>query len=635
MRAICESCSKAQPLDWQRGDLCIHCGLAVREEARCFWCAKWTPLAKFCRKCGADVLEDPALYAPARMLKDAGTDRFTIPKLLREFDRDRIETFRAIYQTQAAIVAAHVSDLAFVETFLHHRVWSTELEDRLTGELPWPEGKELPLIHWPAERRLQAIAEGSPVPLTVALASIALYSAGDWKMQDSVASLAEDEDRRLGEEALLALTHWRAVQEAGLPKQMRYRAEELLRACHDRAQASVRLAGLFPEKYPVDAAMLGSENPDLRFAAALAAGNTDALRAKCLGDSTPEAERHAAYCRLASLSALDPQVADCLHLLEDDHLSEVLWLLMRNKRAYPLLTTVLLRLLAQKEDRRIRERAATLLSSDLSHETAVAVSNLNPADTDMATILLRSTMPPETFALVGARLIDGGVFRASLYGMDNAAKAGNMPDGFVPANYARADEQRRSELIRFAEAQLSERDCEPLQDFLIRLCFEERGGAQHSAWSSMYRLCLSRGHQTVCPFQLEAKAVNRIFGTMDRFLRVFADFLSGTEWRDDVIIFSPLERFLRYTDDDVYQHVCEAGAARDYIEAIATLIECEETRGSIGNDAFYPLIGIAAACPELRPGIEAKLNKLVQNPMFQSNADYAIRRIEQLTAGNQ
>src|SRR5258708_19842521 len=100
MRAICEVCSGAQLTDWKPGDLCIHCGHAVRRESLCFWCAKWTPAGKYCRRCGAAVIEDP-LYGPARMLREAGTGRFTIPPQLREVRPDPIENFTPIYPPPA------------------------------------------------------------------------------------------------------------------------------------------------------------------------------------------------------------------------------------------------------------------------------------------------------------------------------------------------------------------------------------------------------------------------------------------------------------------------------------------------------------------------------------------------------
>src|SRR5215510_7808189 len=144
MRAICEVCSRPQPVDWKPGDLCIHCGQAVRRETRCFWCARWTPAGKYCRLCGAAVVED-SLYGAARMLREAGTDRFTIPKMLAELDPEQVDNFTHIYQRHAAAMRRHVEHVSFLENFLEQRAWSDALEEELIAQLPWP-GETLELL---------------------------------------------------------------------------------------------------------------------------------------------------------------------------------------------------------------------------------------------------------------------------------------------------------------------------------------------------------------------------------------------------------------------------------------------------------------------------------------------------------
>ncbi len=137
MRAICDSCAKPQPLDWRGGDHCVWCGEAVRREVRCFWCANWTPAVKFCRTCGAATV-DANVYGAARMLKDAGCDRFTVPRQLAELEPDQIENFTRIYQEHAAVAAHHVEQVEFLEQFLQQKHWSAALDDSLAPELPWP-----------------------------------------------------------------------------------------------------------------------------------------------------------------------------------------------------------------------------------------------------------------------------------------------------------------------------------------------------------------------------------------------------------------------------------------------------------------------------------------------------------------
>src|SRR5262245_25079029 len=205
MRALCEGCGKHQPPDWKAGDLCSYCGKAVRRDVRCYWCAKWVPAAKFCRSCGAVIVEE-RLYGAARMLKDAGTDRFTIPKQLVEFDPDQIENFTRIYQRHAIAVARHVDEVRFLERFLRQKHWSAELEDRLIPQLPWneetldrmshprtPEGDDL--------ANAKAIRESSPFDVTCCLASLVRLRLDDWSAYDDAAGTFHSGDAALRAEA--------------------------------------------------------------------------------------------------------------------------------------------------------------------------------------------------------------------------------------------------------------------------------------------------------------------------------------------------------------------------------------------------------------------------------------------------
>src|SRR6185369_9153567 len=156
MRAICEACSRPQPIDWQAGDLCTGCGQAVRPEVRCFWCVKWTPAGgKYCRSCGAGVVPG-RLFGPARMLKDAGVDRFGVPKMLAEMDPEQVENFSNIYNRHSSALNRHVDHMRFLERFLQRKDWSDAVEEDLIVQLPWPDErlKAFTLPPDPAERTI-------------------------------------------------------------------------------------------------------------------------------------------------------------------------------------------------------------------------------------------------------------------------------------------------------------------------------------------------------------------------------------------------------------------------------------------------------------------------------------------------
>ena len=198
MRAVCENCSQPQPAGWQSGDLCVHCGHAVRRDIRCFWCVKWTPSSgKFCRHCAAGVVEARLLGA-ARMLKSAGVDRFGVPKMLAELDPEQIENFTNIYQRHASVLTRHVDHLVFVESFLQHKNWSDSLEEELIAQLPWKDDrlKALSSPANPAEYAVGgdrsreeclaaacAISAVTPFPHTHALAAVVRLLLDDWEAQ--------------------------------------------------------------------------------------------------------------------------------------------------------------------------------------------------------------------------------------------------------------------------------------------------------------------------------------------------------------------------------------------------------------------------------------------------------------------
>src|SRR5947209_8189113 len=123
MRAICEACDHPQPLDWKPGDLCIECGQAVRRETRCFWCAKWTPAGKFCRRCVAAVVED-RLYVARSRLEDAVRYRFTVHNMLVQLDPDPVLNVAQIYQRHAGTMGRQVAHLRLLDAFHRQRHWS-------------------------------------------------------------------------------------------------------------------------------------------------------------------------------------------------------------------------------------------------------------------------------------------------------------------------------------------------------------------------------------------------------------------------------------------------------------------------------------------------------------------------------
>ena len=275
MRAVCDSCAGAQPPDWKSGDLCTNCGLIARREQRCHWCAGWTPEGKFCRGCGAQTVDDES-YPAARMLKHAGVDQFSIIERLTSLEPDHREHLTRMYQRQAALVARHVDDLAFVETYLRHTGRAQVLDDELTNTLPVSDERmaELKLaasVVGSDGHRLREISGSTPFGSTAELAVVAMVrlSVADTDLLDAdsleVARLAlHSNNPDTVDEAVAAFGHWSVVLRTS-PLIRKYELLEILED-HPSLEASIAVC-LLQGNREIDRGLLASRDPDIAFAA--------------------------------------------------------------------------------------------------------------------------------------------------------------------------------------------------------------------------------------------------------------------------------------------------------------------------------------------------------------------------------
>lgn len=549
MRAVCEACDRPQPVGWQAGDLCVHCGAAVRRDLRCFWCAQWTPAARFCRHCGAETV-DEALYGAARMLKDAGTDRFTVPKLLRELDPEQVENFTRIYQRQAAVVARLVDDLRLCEGELGRDGWSAAAEDELVPTLPW-DAKRLAAMAPPgppdadAAERLRAIHQGHPLPLARTLAALARLRRDEAEALSDARAALTHADAAVREAAALILAGWRAQTCFRLGDLDR----ELIAILRSLAgtPAAVRLAYLGARDAVLPSDALDHPDPDTAFTAALAAGDLPRLRAALAGDVL---QRRAAGCALARRGAHDglaPLLADADETVRD----EVLHALAAAKAPAPALAEPLLAIVADDADAHRRERAARVLARDCPPGRAPLLAALARDDRAIWQGLLQSpAVPPEDLHAIGLILLRRGRFSMSQYGLADAAKPGRMPAGFVPAAWPEADDAARRELCRFAETQLGHRDDEELHRFLLHVVFgEETATVRAAAWWSLHRWYRHGGeHRGEGPLRLEPTAIRRFFPSLADFVRRLAAVLADHDTLKEVGLYDRLAGLLGYGD---------------------------------------------------------------------------------------
>ncbi len=544
MRAVCEACDRPQPIDWKPGDLCVHCGKVARREVRCFWCVKWTPEAKFCRSCGAAIV-DPRDFGAARMLKDAGTDRFTIPKLLGELDPGQIENFRRIYQRHSIAVERHAMELRRLEEKLDRKDWSARFEDAMTAKLPLPEG-ELAALEDPKAR---------PVPVVNDLALLVQFIDGEVNVRQARGLLSHG-DTDLSFEAAMTFSHWRVLARHGMLDDRRWILDKL-RQREPRPAIAVRIAQLGGEVTPAVRDALASRDADIAFQAALALGDIDQLAGRA---SDPDAlVRYAAGDRLAELGAAGPLVR-ILPSLDAEYQERILRTLHSRRQPVPLLRPTLFEIAESAGERGVRAWACFALCHGCPPSDALRIAKAGQGDSQVyQTLLQQANLPPESLEALGAFLAGRSHFHMHQYGMADIAQPGRMPTHFVPRHFEQASDETRVEMIRFAEEQLGNAEDEALHRFLIQLKFDARRSPEvHSAvWSSLHRWYYRIEVGNMGPMTLGRSSAERFFGSLPAFLGALAGFLHRHDSLAELFVRDPLTRFLRYRDDDFDASVAE------------------------------------------------------------------------------
>lgn len=571
MRALCEACGQPQPPDWSPGDQCVHCGKGVRRDVRCFWCAKWTPAAKFCRSCGAETV-DPRLYGAARMLKDAGTDRFTVPKQLAAFDPDQVENFSRIYQRHSTAVARHVDELRFLERFLRQKPWSAALEDQLVPQLPWPEA-QLAQMSGPALpagddlSTAKAIHASTPFPATRSLAALVRLKLDDWSAHREAISVFHTEDPTLRAEAALVLTSWRVLSAVGRPRDDGRAVFEELQRSPFKIEAAVRLGLLGHPDPELLREALASPEPETAFGAALVLGDVDRLRAALNGG---DLEKVAAGHKLIALGVIQA-VVETVEKSPLEIQQELVEGLVRRKGPAPEAADTLLKIVETTEDKTLRERAARVLCRQLRPDWALRIARAAKDDRSIYQSLLQAEdLPPESALELGDFLLQGGRFAMHQYGLSSVAEKGRMPFTFVPTRFATADEKTQGELLRFAEVQLGHGGDEELHRFVLGVAFGPHPAKiRAAAWWVLHRGYRAKGeYRGEGPFKLEKHLIEGYFGSVGAFVPKLAAVLRDRDTLKEVGYYEMIAHLLSSADDDAIQAFQDDGAGEELLDAL-------------------------------------------------------------------
>jgi hypothetical protein len=608
MRALCEACSAPQPAAWQAGDLCIRCGQAVRREVRCFWCAKWTPLAKYCRSCGAECVDD-RLYGAARMLKEAGTDRFTVPKLLKELDPDQVENFGRIYQVQGAIVARHVDDARALERHLHHRTFSVALEETLIPQLPWNEqtlaAMKPPLLPAGDDLALATtLQNASPLPLIRDLALLVRLHLGDWNARRAVGGLLHHADPLVRDETALLLGGWRVRTACG-PGNDDREVAEVLRVSPGGAHATVRLAAMSRTPAPLPQEVLESTDPEVRFHAALIAGERDRLVAALAEDELHVIAAGRALVRLGDTAPLGRILRDG----SAEAKAELVAALAGARKPAPALNQPLLELAEAATDERLRERAIRVICHAIPPGWCLRLARAGQGDRSVFQALLQiaELTADELMDLLGFQ-VDGRVFRHAQYGLSDVVRKNRLPLDAVPRLFPRADHDGRKELCRLAEDQLRESGDEALQRFLYGVAYGDHpGDLRAAAWSCLYRHYRRDDPRAEGILKLEPAAIARVFGSVPAFIPRLTAVLDDHATLKEVMLYDHLAPLLGHFDAAIVPALhAEEAATHRLVQALLRVFEERDYYAFLRQGAVKLLGGIGNH-PRWRDEVVARL----------------------------
>jgi hypothetical protein len=507
---------------------------------------KYTPEGRFCRSCGGETVADE-LYAPARMLKAAGVDQFSIATKLAALDADHVAHLTRMYQKQATVAGRHVDDLRFVEQHLLGSGWSDDLDDELTAQLPMPDDQfaELSVPQLPAGEdadRMRALSEQAIFGITRMLAAIAVIRNG-WLTHSDQADIAAQglghTDTRINDDAALAFGHWRTLH---LPMRMvtNHKLVDALDKCTRRDDAAISLR-LLGESDEVDRRLLASTDPDQAFAAALALHDVASLSAAI---EVPE-RCYAAALALATCGET-AQLERALRALTDaDQIDNVLSRLRHPPRAVRDLHPVLWELANQH--RGMRSTIAQIIAAANQPEDAAALIALDPTDASVVQTVLQKMELGETDRTEIARtLVEHNRFRTGQYGVRELATNGLLADSFIPSVWSKAiDDEQRIELLRFVREQLEARNDQQLTAFVLNIVFCDSSSnhdfeVRSQAWNAM-----ARGSEK--HLLIEEGSILRSFSSVPDFLARFEALLGDERLSDYVLLFDPIEELLHYS----------------------------------------------------------------------------------------
>ena len=416
-------------------------------------------------------------------------------------------------------------------------------------QLPWPEEKFRELSGGAGSAGdVLALSTVSPVPRVRELALLVRIQQGDFRILRDAAPLVHHPDPAIAAEAALQLTGWRALYTT-YTEINRHQLMDILRVSPLPQHAAPRLAALGADPPP---AYSLTGDPDTDFLVHILERNISDLEAMLV--SPDPKRRYAAASNLIRMMQAERIGPTILRADEDDQV-QLLRDLVRCKRAYRELETVLFSIVESTTNARALQGAAQVIAMARDHAAGLRLLRMAEGHREIIQALLRSKPEPGTFMEIGRYLVETGHLSMDHWGWDQAAKPGAMPIEFVEEVYPHAADAIKIHLLRFAELQIEAHGAErsSLERHLIRQCFADAPVEMiGTAWACIHRIQMHRRVGLTVPCDLSMENVDWCW-TMPEVLMAIARLMGNPEAVRQTFVRDDFDRFLRSAPPEFFQ----------------------------------------------------------------------------------
>ena len=472
------------------------------------------------------------------MVKFYGADMFSIPKMLREMDGSRLDTFRSIYGQQLAVVMRHVEELRELEQESFLKSWSGPFEEEMVPQLPWRE--DAMALYSGA-----ACGRQSPFAVIRSLACLVALRRGEFSLLREVGSMLGSPD--IGLEAALQLSNWRVAGNTYL-EGLRYPVIEGLRRATPQTLL-VQLSRAYigdSEAAPPAAESLTSDDAEVAFLGALLLGNEPVL-VRAVASANPLQWMVAAK-KLIELKRSELVVDVFVRRADPDQQQDLLSSISSAKAPVSALHAALFDVAGRHCGTRLGRMAATAICLSCSHAEAMQLAELLNWEM-LHALSLSKAVQPETFRAIGELLVREDKVRMSQYAWSCMATPGRMPEDFVERVFSWARKRETEiELLRFAEKQLDLLVGQPrgtaMERVLIGAAFGDYSAPViGEAWAAMHRINYHREYGSPSPFSYSVENVVA-FWPLPEFEQRVARLQANQDAMNEIFVADDLRRFL-------------------------------------------------------------------------------------------